>query len=108
MLEIEKLKCPSCATHLDGRFELPPLLRLSAEDLEFIIGFVRASGSLKEVARLRRQSYPTIRNRLDEVIAHLEAALDAKRDTQRAILDAIAEGSMSVAEATRRLKEAKP
>jgi hypothetical protein len=110
-LEVERLKCPGCATRLEGQFELPALLRLTADDLEFIVAFVRASGSLKEMARLRRQSYPTIRNRLDEVIANLDTALDAAARTepeqQRAILDAVANGTMTVAEAGRKLGEAK-
>jgi hypothetical protein len=34
---------------------------------------VKASGSLKEMAALLKVSYPTVRNRLDEVIGRLRS-----------------------------------
>jgi hypothetical protein len=51
-----------------------PLLTLDEADLEFVLRLVLASGSLKELARLYGVSYPTIRARLDRLIARLEAA----------------------------------
>lgn len=54
--------------------EVPhPLHRLEVEDLEFIMKFMLASGSLKEVAVRYGVSYPTIRLRLDRLIVRLEA-----------------------------------
>jgi len=57
---------------MDGNFELGALARLGAEQQQFIIEFVRASGSLKEMAKRFKVSYPTVRNRLDELIAQIE------------------------------------
>ncbi|MFP4663750.1 MAG: DUF2089 family protein [Bacteroidales bacterium] len=34
----------------------------------FIIAFVKNSGSLKKMAKAMSLSYPTVRNRLDEII----------------------------------------
>ncbi len=51
---------------------MPALTRLSPEDQSFILEFIKSSGSLKEMARLLRLSYPTVRNRLDEIIEHLK------------------------------------
>ena len=45
---------------------------LEAEDLSFIKRFVLASGSLKALAEAYAISYPTVRLRLDRVIAKLE------------------------------------
>lgn len=104
-LVVARLTCPSCAVNLDGRFELPPLLGLGAADLDFIVRFVRASGSLKEMAKLEGSSYPTIRARLDDLIARLDAAHDAGPRAQHEILDAIANGRMTAAEGAARLKE---
>ncbi len=42
------------------------------EDLDFVVQFVLASGSLKEMARLHGVSYPTIRTTLDRVIGRLQ------------------------------------
>jgi hypothetical protein len=101
-----RLACGACGTQLEGTFELPALLRLSPDDLNFVIRFVKTSGSLKEMARLYGQSYPTIRNRLDAIIEQvnrMEGA--AEKDGERhEILDAIARGTMSVAAAERRLR----
>jgi len=104
-LEVTHLACPNCDMQLEGRFEFPPLLRLSREDLDFVLDFVRTSGSLKEMGKLRGQSYPTVRNRLNEIIERLsEAAIDPEKERRR-ILDAIASGEMTVKEGARRLKE---
>lgn len=69
--------CPGCETGIEGLFELPLLAQLPVEDQEFIVQFVTASGSLKEMARLMRLSYPTVRNRLNEIINHCRS-LDAE------------------------------
>jgi hypothetical protein len=90
---------------MEGRFELPVLLRLSAQELTFMVDFVRASGSLKEMARRYGQSYPTIRNRLNELISRLGAeAYDSAEERRREILDAIARGEITAQEGARRLK----
>jgi len=52
-----------------------PLLQLAEEDLDFVVQFVLASGSLKEMALLHHVSYPTIRATLDRVIARLRESL---------------------------------
>jgi hypothetical protein len=49
-----------------------PLAQMSPEDLDFVVQFVLASGSLKEMARLHGVSYPTIRATLDRVIGKLQ------------------------------------
>ena len=71
-VEVRKLCCPQCEIAMDGNFELGVLARLSAEQQQFIVEFVRASGSLKEMARQFKVSYPTVRNRLDELIAQIQ------------------------------------
>jgi hypothetical protein len=45
---------------------------LDEEDLAFIKRFVLASGSLKEMAEAYRISYPTVRLRLDRLIAKIK------------------------------------
>ena len=73
-LAVKRLCCERCGTEVEGLFPLPTLAALSPEDQEFVIQFVKASGSLKEMATLLKVSYPTVRNRLDEVISRLTAA----------------------------------
>ena len=45
---------------------------LNDEDLSFIRRFVLASGSLKEIAGIYGISYPTVRLRLDRLIAKIQ------------------------------------
>ncbi len=47
---------------------MPLLARLSGEDLQFVIDFVKSSGSLKDMAQQLGLSYPTVRNLLDDII----------------------------------------
>ena len=49
---------------------------LSEEDVHFIKRFVLASGSLKELAKQYRVSYPTLRIRLNRLIEKINAADD--------------------------------
>jgi hypothetical protein len=56
---------------IEGRFDLPPLARLSAEDQVFVAAFVRSHGSIKQMERYFGVSYPTIKNRLNRLSAQL-------------------------------------
>lgn len=71
-LNIKKLSCQKCDTEIEGLFELPTLAKIPVADQEFILQFVRCSGSLKEMARLQKLSYPTVRNQLDELIEKIK------------------------------------
>lgn len=70
-LAVKRLRCDHCETEVEGLYPLPSLTSISLEDQEFILEFVRTSGSLKEMATILGVSYPTVRNRLDEIIAKL-------------------------------------
>lgn len=71
-LAISELSCLACNTRLSGQFPLPSLLRLPADDQAFVLAFVLASGSLKAMAGQLGVSYPTVRNRLDDIIQSLK------------------------------------
>jgi hypothetical protein len=70
-LRVTALGCQACDTSIAGSFELPPLMRLSGEDLRFILDFVKCSGSLKIMAQQLGLSYPTVRNLLDDIIGRI-------------------------------------
>lgn len=71
-LQVKSLLCDACGTEVSGRFDLPLLTTLSPADQQFIIDFVRSSGSLKDIAQKMGLSYPTVRNLLDELIGRLK------------------------------------
>ncbi len=104
-LKVTRLSCASCQMQLDGQFEVPPLLQLPPDELEFVVEFVKHSGSLKEMAALRGLSYPTIRNQLDAIIARLKVRHDGGDRKRHEILDAIAKGQLSAKQGAKRLKE---
>lgn len=72
-LAVKRLCCAGCETEVEGLYELPPLSSLPTADRDFVLQFIKVSGSLKEMAKLLGVSYPTVRNRLDEVIGRLKA-----------------------------------
>ena len=71
-LKIKKLYCDKCGTEVDGLFDQPILHRISREDQAFILDFLKASGSLKEMSKLLNLSYPSVRNRLDDIINRIK------------------------------------
>ena len=72
LLEIKRMRCKVCGTEVDGVYDLPLLLRINREDQSFILNFLKFSGSLKEMAKLLNLSYPTVRNRLDDIIEKIK------------------------------------
>ena len=72
VLIVKRLLCRACDTEVEGSYSFPPLVSMSKEDQEFILEFVKTSGSLKEMAKIMGVSYPTVRNRLDEIIENLK------------------------------------
>jgi len=71
-LRVSQLKCDSCSTEITGSYDLPLFLKLSKEEQDFIMDFFLASGSIKEMARLAGNSYPTMRNRMDDMIGKIK------------------------------------
>lgn len=86
---------------------IPPWIgALEEEDLQFIQRFVLASGSLKALAAVYGVSYPTLRTRLDRLIAKISAVDDpALLDPfRRAVQLMVAEGQLAPEQARRLLK----
>jgi hypothetical protein len=71
-MAVKRLHCERCGTEVEGSYPLPALVGLARDDQEFVLEFIKASGSLKDMASLLKVSYPTVRNRLDEIINKLK------------------------------------
>lgn len=67
-LNVSQMTCPSCATQVNGDYVLPNLLKLNREEQEFVLNFFLSSGSIKEMAKQAELSYPTMRNKMDDLI----------------------------------------
>lgn len=67
---------------MSGSYPLPALARLSNEDQQFVLSFILSSGSLKQMAGLYGVSYPTVRNRLDDLISLLSDVTEASEGNE--------------------------
>ncbi len=111
-LLVARLYCPSCATALEGRFELGPLARLNSDQLSFVETFIRCQGKLNRVQEELGISYPTVRGRLEAVIRALGYEVDEdepeplviSEEERRGILGDLAAGRISSEEAMQMLQ----
>ncbi len=108
-LFVERLTCTQCGTTINGNFTLQRLARLTAEQWLFVELFIRCEGKLNRMQEELDLSYPTIRNRLNEVIEALgyEIARESAEpaDSRQSILNDLAQGKINVDDAVRMLKK---
>ncbi|MCK9557472.1 MAG: DUF2089 family protein [Candidatus Cloacimonetes bacterium] len=67
-LVIREYHCPSCKVSFEGDFSRNWLEGFTASQLEFIKLFLLVQGNLKELQKRLGISYPTVKNRLSEII----------------------------------------
>lgn len=71
-LRVSQMKCDQCTTEVNGNYDLPLYLKLSREDQDFVLEFFLNSGSIKEMAKQAGNSYPTMRNKMDDLIEKIK------------------------------------
>ena len=71
-LNVSQMKCSNCETTVNGNYDLPLIMKLAREDQDFILNFFLSSGSIKEMAKQAGLSYPTMRNRMDDLITEIK------------------------------------
>jgi hypothetical protein len=83
---------------------------LTAEHLDFIVTFVRCEGKINRMEQELGLSYPTIRNRLHEVVRALgfepgkDEVLEISPETRNSVLEDLESGKISADEAMRLLR----
>ena len=70
-LTVAEVGCSSCEIDIRGQFALPAILKLAPAQLDFVEVFLKNRGVIRDVERELGISYPTVRARLDEVVAAL-------------------------------------
>jgi len=112
-LAVTRIYCRDCDTTIEGRFSSGPFSELTPEQLNFLVTFVRCEGKISRMEDEIGLSYPTIRNRLQEVIRALgyepggsdePAPLISEQERQR-ILEDLDAGRIGAEEAMRKLRE---
>jgi hypothetical protein len=108
-IAVTRLYCRDCDTTLEGRFVGGPFSQLTPEQLKFVETFVRCEGKITRMEVEIGLSYPTIRNRLHEVIRALgyepggeePVAPGLSNEQRQAILEKLDQGLISAEEAMR-------
>lgn len=109
-LTIARLHCPSCDTAIEGQFTGGPVAHLTSEQLDFIVTFVRCEGKINRMEQELNFSYPTIRNRLHEVIRALgfepgkDETIEVSAEKRNNVLEDLELGKISADEAMRLLR----
>lgn len=102
-LTVTQLRCESCDIKIDGSFLVSGLASLTPDQLDFVETFLRCEGKINRVEEELKISYPTVRNRLRDIIvsmgyepaAEIEAE-EAQREAQRLeVLEQLATGEIS-------------
>jgi hypothetical protein len=89
----------------EGDISQARLARLTPEQQHLAEQILLASCNLKDVAQSLEVSYPTLRKRLDGLIAALRALKDADTAAAQKLLDQVEAGDLRPEEAARRIKE---
>lgn len=107
-LKVSRMLCDDCGLVVEGDFTTSRLGLLAPAQQDFVEIFLAARGNIREVERVLNISYPTVRKRLDEVLAALGTnALEASEEQRRReeILSKIEKGELSAKEGARLLRE---
>jgi hypothetical protein len=119
-LVITGCRCSACGMQMQGEFSSSRFSILSPEQLTFIEVFLKVRGNLSEAERVLGVSYPTIRNKLDEINAELDkinavpgksretsSQTQSEAEIRRDILQQVAAGTLSPEEGSIRLQNLK-
>ncbi len=101
-LEVVLLRCPACGTEVSGHYDCCPVCQLEGEAAELFQLFLDARGNLKQVQRVLGLSYPTVRQRVEQMFAQLERG--PARPDPMVILRKVRSGELDVATAERLLR----
>ncbi len=102
-LRVVVLRCGSCGTEVTGDYALPELSRLEKPYQELYRLFIRHRGNVRKVGDAMGLSYPTIRQRIDEMFRRIEHPPQPRRQAS-AVLARLRAGEITAAEAERQLR----
>ena len=101
---VERVRFADKDIAIEGRFELPQLARLSAEDQVFVAAFLRSHGSIKEMEQTFGVSYPTIKARLNRISESLEFVETDPAPSRGEVLARLARGEIDAQTAIKELE----
>jgi hypothetical protein len=109
-LIVKKVYIPEDNITIEGDFQLSNIASLNEEDQKFIFAFVKTHGSIKQMEATFNISYPTVKNKLNELskkIDNFDLNIEAvkEEETLSNVLDKISSGEINVKEALNELNK---
>jgi hypothetical protein len=110
-LAVVRLECGHCGTAVVGRYRASRFARLSVEQVALLEAFLRSRGNIRKVERELGISYPTVRSRLNALLAALGIAStpdeedEAVQRRRKEILDQLETGAIRPEDAARLLRQ---
>lgn len=101
-LRVVQVECPDCHAEVRGDFAPCPICSLEGEARRVFDLFLAARGNLKEVQRQLGVSYPTTRQRVDEMFRQLEG--DPEPPEPVRVLERLRAGEIDLEAAERLLR----
>lgn len=94
-IKIEKVRCLTTGVAIEGPFATPAFLKLNEEQMFLVESLILHSGNLKKVAEDVGISYPTLKNRLDDIITIVKQESETMKKKRQDILDLIEKGDIT-------------
>lgn len=98
LLQIREYHCDRCNVTFKGEFENSWPAALSEDQLEFVRLFIIVQGNIREMEKRLGISYPTVKNRLGEIIRKIGREEPAANDFTDIMSD-LEQGFITVEEA---------
>ena len=86
-LHITALHCPECGLELRNSFELSPFDKLSNDQYDFLMSFLRNRGNLKQLQTEQQISYPLAKKKLDEMLSALGIESEVTDESEPEVID---------------------
>src|SRR5437879_10065960 len=108
-MQIERVRLTDSDVAIEGRFEVPPLAQLAAEDQIFVAAFVRCHGSIKQMEKFFGVSYPTMKDRVNRIgallpFAEIDPQPEPDRPSPSDLLSRLERGELNVDDVVRQLR----
>ena len=101
---VERVRLTDSEVAVEGRFELPQLAQLGAEDQIFVTAFVRSHGSIKEMERIFGVSYPTVKARLNRIAQMLDFVETDPAPSRTDVIERLRRGEITTEQALSELE----
>ena len=110
-LAVTRMSCTACETVILSRYEPCLFCSLAPDSMHFLKVFIKNRGNVKDMERELKQSYWTIRTKINDLIEALgfevpqveEEVKEAIKQGRKEILEQLRQGKITAADATKLL-----